>query len=143
VGHRERLVFLLFSDGGENASRDHTMRALLERAEALRDVRIFAIAPAVAQSDVRAMAPLIWLSQATAGRVEFVATERDVPRALASVRERIENEVLVGYAPPQRDAAGRDAGGRDAGARKVRVRIRARDGIPCRVREAAPERTRM
>ncbi len=124
-GRRGRLVLLLFS----------------ERVATKRDLRIFAIAPRATLTDVRAYAPLLWLTETTAGRIEYVSRDTDVEDALDGIRERIGKEVLVGYAPPKPKAGrGAEAG---SGPRKVRVKIRARDGLPCRVREAAPERTRM
>lgn len=132
--HVGREILLLVSDGGENSSESYRLKDLLARVAERRDLRIFNLAPEFATRDHRSLALLLWLAETTGGRTDFVRERHHVPGALDNVVARLRDEIIVGYVPPEHSRKGRRRG-------KVEVRIRERDDLACRVREAAPSRT--
>lgn len=127
-----RTVVILVSDGEENASRRVRPRALLERAARSRGVRFFAVVAASAEN-VRCTGPLRMLAAATAGNVALASDETALGARLAELHAQLDREVMVTYAPPTESASADRP-------RRLRVKLRERLGVSCRVREAIADR---
>jgi Ca-activated chloride channel homolog len=127
----ERKVIILLSDGADTSSTRHTAAETLARAARSRDLRVFTLIT-VTHEDLRATAPMRSLAVATAGHFEMADGERELASSFRAIRRRLAQEVVLTYvAPPSAT---------ETAERRVRVTIRARPGLPCKVREAQPER---
>lgn len=95
--HHERRVLLIFSDGGDNASRytEREMRTLVREA----DVRIFAI------SILDRSTVLENIAEESGGRAYRVRSLDELPPLAARLSAEIHSEYVLGYSPlnPTRD----------------------------------------
>lgn len=132
-GHAGREVLVLFTDAAENASERHDIDELIRRAGRSPDLRVFPVLT-VSHEDFRTSAPLRWLAEASAGGIEIVQYDYQLHHALRGIQERLMKEVLLTYAPPERAA---DPGPN----RRIKVTIRPRPGLPCKIAEGASART--
>lgn len=125
----ERKVIVLLSDSGENASRRHGPEDLLAIAASFRDLRIFPVTTS-AVDDLRNTSWLRRVAAVTASTFEMAPDEFALKSTFRRIRERMDAEVMITYAPPPHPGP----------ARAHRVEVRARAGLPCRVNEARADR---
>jgi VWFA-related protein len=117
VRHRERVAFLVISDGADTASdaRLRDVRTALNRSEA------FVYALAIDSPDRRAIniavdpVALAEITDQSGGRTETVHTTGALLEALTRIAEELNNQYVVGYTSPK---------GADERYHTIRVRIR-------------------
>jgi Ca-activated chloride channel family protein len=141
-----RRVVVVITDGADSASRGRMFEFARLAASTTRDLRVCSVVPATAE-DPRGSSVLRVLAQTTGGRFEWLPGGRGIEQALATIRRRVEHEVVLGYEPAavsgRTVAVGAVAGGTAAGAadlQRVRVTVDGREGLPCRVRAALRQR---
>ena len=136
-GRGERCVLVLFSDGEDSASVRHGAQEVLDRAVRTRSLRIFPIVVA-SHEDLRFTGRLRLLAHATGGRFELVRESRDLREVFTAMRAHLAHEIVLTWRPSTTERSSRRGG--EKGPVRVRVKARVREGLPCRAREAVPER---
>ncbi len=155
-----RKVLFLVSDGGDSrAVKQVAWERVSNAAAAIPDLSVFVVGVA-ARSSWQYTLGLREIATASGGLYHEVGDGDDVAEALESLRERIASEATVVYEPPAGaaragqnpagQAAAASAGAARAGqspsgqaaatARARRVRVRAADGLPCRLEPARSSR---
>jgi hypothetical protein len=126
-----RKVLFLVTDGGDSqAVKQVPWDRVADAASAIPDLSIFVVGVAGSRSWQHTLG-LREIAVASGGLYHEVGDGDDVRSALARLRERIAGEATVVYEPPAAMAGA---------ARSRRVRVRAADGVPCRLTSARTSR---
>jgi hypothetical protein len=131
-----RKVIILVTDGEDTSSRNLSVRPILERFARSRDLRLCTVFFRNVD-EVRFSAPLRILSQASAGRFEWVSGASELPGAFEAIRDWFDKEIVLTYEPSRLVPPAEPRKQKPA---HVRVKIKLREGLPCKVKELVSER---
>jgi Ca-activated chloride channel homolog len=130
-GSRERKVLIVFSDGGDNASRHHLNDVL--KAARSSSATIYAIGMYDSDDPDKNPGVLRKIAQASGGRAYFPRSLKDVDRVWREIAGEIRSEYTIGFLP------GRSS--RDSAFRNVKVEVEGRRSLTVMTRKgyAIPE----
>ncbi|MCU0231012.1 MAG: VWA domain-containing protein [Acidobacteria bacterium] len=129
-----RKVLFLVTDGGDSqAVKQVGWERVTDAAAAIPDLSLFVVGISHPREWQHTL-PLREIASASGGVFHEIGHGGDVRPALARLHERIAAEATLVYEPPP-------AGARTAAlGNRVRVRVRARPGVPCRLTPARTSR---
>ncbi len=142
---RARKAIIVITDGEDTASRTRDVQKILDRMAHSRDLRLCTVLYAN-RDDMSVNGPLRILTQASAGRFEWVPSGRRpsqgaeaISGAFGAIADWFDREVVLTYEPPALTLPPKK--GKAAGApQRVRVKVQLRDGLPCRLKQLLTER---
>ncbi len=142
---RARKAIIAITDGEDTASRTRDVQKILDRMARSRDLRLCTVLYA-RRDDMSVNGPLRILTQASAGRFEWVPSGRRpsegaeaITGAFDAIADWFDREVVLSYEPPAAAPSPKKAKAA-AAPQRVRVKVQLRDGLPCRLKQLLTER---